>query len=196
MENIGHTCSPFLPGRPGRPFIPASPWTRTLRTSWWTTKDCSSCHRAEQRTLLIIPKYNNWIKAQESQHAQHPHSNLSPFDLPLNYILFLTIPPSLLWDHRLHKSPWVLGHPGNTRLHHWQRNMKWLASWETAKWAWQRAHLAVPNHSTSADCWRRAQQTQMQKTGPSATVFLAGSGLPLLTEFTYNHTMIIHIISC
>lgn len=67
MEDIGHTCSPFLPGRPGRPLIPASPWTRTLRTLCWTTKDCSSCHWAEQ---LIIHKYNNWIKAQESRNTQ------------------------------------------------------------------------------------------------------------------------------
>lgn len=63
----GHTCSPFLPGRPDRPWTPASPWTRTLRSLWWTTKDCSSCHSGEQGTLLaIIRKYNHWIKAQES----------------------------------------------------------------------------------------------------------------------------------
>lgn len=122
---------------------------------------------------------------------------MSPLDLPLNCILSVAIPPSLLWDRRLHKSPWVLGHPGNTRLHHWRRNVKWLASWATAKWAWQRAHShSGPNHSTSSDCWRRSQQKHRQKTGLSAVVFLAGSALPLLTEFNYNHTMIIDIISC
>lgn len=28
--DISPTCSPFLPGRPGRPWIPASPWKKTL----------------------------------------------------------------------------------------------------------------------------------------------------------------------
>lgn len=42
VEDISHTCSPFLPGRPGRPLIPASPWTKVPKISWWTTKDWSS----------------------------------------------------------------------------------------------------------------------------------------------------------